>query len=88
MDIVFVRPDISQLNLLVRPEPISRSLAECHRDGFTLNDIYHYIANRELREHDNRRHERKCVVQAGWINACLQAGRRLEAGSKAGYEIK
>lgn len=74
--------------MAIRPEPIERSIQEAHKAGFTLHEVYSFFANRQDRMSDPHRQSRKSVVQAEWVNACIQMGRRLEGGDKGGYEIK
>lgn len=53
-----------------------------------LDQIYDEYAARTRPDLDPSRNIRKCIVQARWVERCLEEGRRLEGGDKGGYEMR
>jgi hypothetical protein len=50
-------------------------------------EVYHSFATRVIREGDPHDSRRKCVMQAHWVELCLQKNRLLSGPEKADWEI-
>lgn len=86
---VIVHSGPYERDMVVRPEPVSRSHDECYdQANFDLDEVYMYVAKRTRTDLDKENRRRKIVLQPGWVKACINAGRLLDEDHMGGYEIR